>query len=132
MGVKGDPQEDAGTRGRVGGWRGGNRGLAGASILLLRSTAGRFLRDVLAGVLENSAPADVARTRPVSRARYVLEYPGNWRLDDDDRDFDPDRFVDLNRKAKANYVRMIMGNVRERPFTRWGRYKAQGVNWPAS
>jgi len=114
----------------------------------------RLVRDIARGVLERSAPADVATPRELVGARYRLSYPGNWRLDTADDDYDPDRTFDLNAPAQGTVVfqllprgsdpeeavegicdeveGVVVHHARRHRFERWGDLEGYGIELDGS
>lgn len=121
-------------------------GLAGfgAGVLSVRS-ARTFLQDAL----ELEQPADVARPRLLERPGFSLQHPGNWKVDTEDRAYDPDANFSLDSPG-ASFVRImvasgeadparvveahvtvqlrtILKDAARTPFAGWGSFTGAGV-----
>jgi hypothetical protein len=112
---------------------------------VLATKAGRA---VVAGLLENERPAQVARPRVLAREQFQLQYPANWKLNREDKDFDPDHSFNIESPGSA-FIMFHIGKaalepeetlrdqiaafskLMDRPastrFTRWGNFTGQGV-----
>ena len=62
-----------------------------------------FLEDMF--IVERCA--DIKNKKSVNRPRFRLDYPGNWKLDTSDEDFDPDTYFSFDSPGNS-YVRFIV------------------------
>ncbi len=105
-------------------------------------------RTFLAGLVESERPAQVARPQTLAREQFQLQYPGNWKLDREDEDFDPDHAFNIESPGSA-FIMFHIGKatlepdaaleqqvaafskLMDRPaqahFSRWGGFTGQGV-----
>ncbi len=103
----------------------------------------------LEGLVQTEQKADVRATKPFVRERFQLEYPGNWTVDEEDEDYDPDHLFSIDspgscqvtvivfdaaisakHSAEAQveaFVPKIVKNPVQTPFARWGAYEGEGV-----
>jgi hypothetical protein len=104
-----------------------------------------FLEDLAT----DEQPADVGRKQSLARPGFTLDYPGNWKLDVEDEDHDPDHLfsiespgschvtftmLELEHDAAGNVetqiealVPQLIKDPRRAPFDRWGDYAGVGV-----
>ncbi|WP_437980156.1 hypothetical protein [Sorangium sp. So ce117] len=104
-----------------------------------------FLEDLAS----SEAPADLAHARSYVRPGFSFKYPGNWSVEADPPDNDPDHHVnvespgscmtmifvlDVPTDPAANVQAQIDGFVPKllsaparTPFTTWGKYAGQGM-----
>ena len=99
-------------------------------------------------LLENERPAQVAQPRVLAREQFQLQYPANWKLDREAKDFDPDHAFRIEspgsafimfRTGKATFEPeatlreyiAIFSKLMDRPtstrFTQWGGFTGQGI-----
>jgi hypothetical protein len=93
--------------------------------------------------------ADVRAPKPLVRERFRLEYPGNWTIDLEDEDYDPDHlfsiespgscaitFIVFDAAISARdsmeaqveaFVPRFVKNAVQTPFARWGAYDGEGM-----
>lgn len=93
--------------------------------------------------------ADVRATKRIVRERFHLEYPGNWTIDEEDEDYDPDHLFSIDSPGSCHVTVIVFGSaipakdsveaqvgalvpklVRDpvrTPFARWGAYDGEGV-----
>jgi hypothetical protein len=113
---------------------------------VLATKAGRaFFADVLQG----ERPAQIANPQKLTRAKFQLHYPANWRLNREDEDFDPDHAFNIESPGSA-FIMFHIGKatlepeetlrdqiaafskLMDRPastrFTQWGSFTGQGVS----
>ncbi|MDF1561874.1 MAG: hypothetical protein P1V51_02450 [Deltaproteobacteria bacterium] len=105
--------------------------------------------NILTGALESSEPAEVSSPQTLRGRYFTLDYPGNWRVDTDDADYDPDGYFDLNAPGQGkvmiyivppespvegilaeweqNLTTNIVSDHERRTFTTWGRFEGTGV-----
>ncbi len=120
------------------------RPLAVAVGVLVVGCAGFF-----EGLVETEQKADVRATKPIVRERFSLEYPGNWTVDEEDEDYDPDHLFSIDSPGSCHvtfvvfdsaisaktcveaqveaFVPKIVKNPVQTPFVRWGSYYGEGV-----
>jgi hypothetical protein len=104
---------------------------------------------VFEGLVQTEQDADVRAPKRIVRERFRLEYPGNWTVDEEDEDYDPDHLFSIDSpgschvtfivfdaviSAKTSVATQVEGLVpkimREPvqvPFARWGAYDGEGV-----
>ena len=100
-------------------------------------------------MFSDEAPADVSRPRQMVRESFRLHYPGNWRIDSADGDYDPDHLFsidspgssfamfilfDFSSEPKENldeqvqqFSKLIKTSESSR-FQSWGKFKGHGVH----
>ncbi|OGQ24442.1 MAG: hypothetical protein A2138_14050 [Deltaproteobacteria bacterium RBG_16_71_12] len=75
--------------------------LAGVSSV----SAGRsFIEDMVT----TEQPADIEKQLRIERPGFELSYPGNWRIDDKDEDYDPDRLFSIESPGSASVTISVM------------------------
>jgi hypothetical protein len=101
------------------------------------------------GLAETEEKADLRSTRPIVRERFHLEYPGNWTIDDQDEDYDPDHLFSIDSPGSCSVtvivfdaaisartsveaqvealVPRVVKQPVQTPFARWGAYDGEGV-----
>ena len=100
-------------------------------------------------LVQTEQEADVRATKPLVRERFRLEYPGNWTVDEEDEDYDPDHLFSIDSpgschvtvivfdaaiparssveaQVEALVPRLVRDPV-QTPFARWGAYEGEGV-----
>jgi hypothetical protein len=104
-----------------------------------------FLEDM---VTEETA-ADVAHPKTYAREGFSFKYPGNWKVDAEPPDNDPDHDVDIESPGSCMtmlfvldtaldpavmvqtqidaFVSKLISSPSRTPFTTWGKYTGQGV-----
>lgn len=104
-----------------------------------------FLED-LASI---EAPADLANAQSYVRPGFSFKYPGNWRVEADSPENDPDHHVNVespgscvtmifvfdvptdpadNVQAQIDgFVPKLLSAPARTPFTMWGKYAGQGM-----
>ena len=108
----------------------------------------RTLRDIAFGIFEISRPADLQQTHTLSNRYFSLKYPGNWKIDTSDPDYDPDSSFDINAPAQgtvivqffdpqtttqeaadaiAEKMKKLVLKRTENPFDSWGKQKGYGI-----
>jgi hypothetical protein len=113
--------------------------------VLATKEAKAFLTDALA----DEQPADVAKPHHLVRNGFRLDYPGNWRIDSDDEDYDPDSFFSIdspgssyasfhiwegasdpnhNVEILVDKFNKILSSSQSMPLKRWGRFQGEGVH----
>jgi hypothetical protein len=97
----------------------------------------------------NEAPADVTHPKNYVRPGFSFKYPGNWRIDAEAPENDPDHHVDVEspgscmtmlfvfdtpldpavsvREQVAAFVPKLLSAPARTPFATWGKYTGQGV-----
>ena len=73
-------------------------GIAGFFLGVASTTAGKAF---LADVFEDEQKADVSRPKTLVRERFRLQYPSNWKIDVDDKDYDPDGMFSIDSPGSA-------------------------------
>jgi hypothetical protein len=103
----------------------------------------------LEGLVQMEQEADVRAPKRIVRERFRLEYPGNWTVDEEDEDYDPDHLFSIDSPgscsvtfivfealidAKTSLATQVEGIVPRimkepvpMPFARWGAYHGEGV-----
>jgi hypothetical protein len=112
--------------------------------LLVVGCAGGF-----ESLVQTEQKADVRTAQPLVRERFRLEYPGNWTIDEEDEDYDPDHLFSIDSPGSCHvsvivfdaaisatsvvetqveaFVPKIVRDPIRTPFARWGRYDGEGV-----
>ena len=109
----------------------------------------RTLRDMALAVFEVARPADIQHPREMASRYFSFKYPGNWKVDTTDQDYDPDVSFDINAPAQgtamvhvltphvtpqegtdaiAEKMKKLLLNRTETPFETWGNQKGYGIN----
>ncbi|MCX7005929.1 MAG: hypothetical protein NTY53_01515 [Kiritimatiellaeota bacterium] len=105
-------------------------------------------RAIFTSLLESERPAQVARPRVLAREQFQLQYPANWKLNREDKDFDPDHAFNIESPGSA-FIMFHIGQaaldpeetlrdqiaafskLMDRPvstrFTQWGGFTGQGA-----
>ena len=104
---------------------------------------------ILTGSLESAAPADVTRPALITRPAFSLSHPGNWTIDTQDEDYDPDAYFDINAPAQGKIIfrvgppaigspesvdgtisamtERLVQNATLTSYTTWGSYSGHGL-----
>src|SRR5688500_4870799 len=99
--------------------------------------------------VSNEEAADTGRTRTISRAAFEVDYPGNWKIDTVDEDYDPDHlfsidspgscfvqflFFDTGTDPKDNvdaqvqtFVPKLIKSPKETTSSEWGSFRGDGI-----
>jgi hypothetical protein len=123
-------------------------GLTGGFALGVASTD--VGRSAFANLVAVDMPADLEHTKSINRRRFTLQYPGNWSIETEAENYDPDHIftlrssggghrivfivkdaptdpqtsVDIQRKALE--AKILRGATAE-PLTHWGTLDGRGV-----
>jgi hypothetical protein len=103
----------------------------------------------LESLLQTEQKADVRATKPIVRERFHLEYPGNWTIDEEDEDYDPDHLFSIDSPGSCHvtvivfdaaisaehcvetqvevFVPKLVKDPVQTPFASWGAYDGEGV-----
>jgi hypothetical protein len=123
------------------------RPLSVALLALLGASVG--CASFFEGLMQTEQRADVRAAKPHVRERFRLEYPGNWTIDEEDEDYDPDHLFSIDSpgschvsvivfdaaipakdsvgaQVEALVPRLVKEPV-QTPFTRWGAYDGEGM-----
>jgi hypothetical protein len=74
----------------------------GFALGVMTSKAGKQLLDDLLAI---ESRAEVDRPQSLERPRFRVEYPGNWKIDSDDEDYDPDGLISIDSPG-SSYVQL--------------------------
>jgi len=107
------------------------------------------VQQLFADMLTDEKPAEVKTPLTLRGKFYLLSYPGNWKVDRSDPDFDSEHLFSIDSPGSCFVQVLIMEsgtdpseNVEEQysamvptllksptrtPFTRWGKYKGTGI-----
>ena len=109
----------------------------------------RTLREMALAVFEVARPADIQHPREMSSRYFTFKYPGNWKVDTTDPDYDPDTTFNIDAPAQgtvivqffvpqitpqagadaiAEKMKKLLLNRTETPFETWGKQKGYGIN----
>jgi hypothetical protein len=117
---------------------------AGTGVMTVKSG-----RELVTSMFRSERKADALRPKSVDRPLFRFQYPGNWRIDVDDKDYDPDhsftvespgesmvmfQIADgeldpeptLQTYADAQASKLVKSATRT-PFTTWGKHTGKGV-----
>jgi len=106
-------------------------------------------RAFVSDLASSEQPADTTHPTTLTRAGYSLKYPGNWKIDTADSDYDPDHLLSIDSPGTCfvmlvlidaatdpawnvqtqvdAHVPKLMKTPTRAPFTKWGKYQGQGV-----
>jgi hypothetical protein len=108
----------------------------------------RTLRDMALAVFEVASPADIQHPREMSSRYFSFKYPGNWKVDTTDPDYDPDTTFNIDAPAQGSVIvqffdpqitpqegadaiaekmKKLLLNRTENPFETWGNQKGYGI-----
>jgi hypothetical protein len=112
---------------------------------VLATKAGRAF---FAGIFESERPAQISNPQKLTREKFQLHYPANWRLNREDEDFDPDQAFNIESPGSA-FIMFHIGTAELKPeaalqqqiaafsklmdrpaqtrFTQWGQFTGEGV-----
>lgn len=112
---------------------------------VLATKAGRA---IFISLLERERPAQIAQPHLLAREQFQLQYPANWKLDREDKDFDPDHAFSIESPGSA-FIMFHIGKatlepaavlqdqiaafskLMDRPaqtrFSQWGNFTGEGV-----
>jgi len=121
-------------------------GAVGFLLGLGATKAGKAFLNELAS---EEAPADVANPQEISRPHFALKFPGNWKVDADDEDYDPDQLFSIDSPGSSfvmlaitdvpmdpaeqvqaqveSFVPKVIRDPARTPFSRWGNYAGKGL-----
>ncbi len=107
-------------------------------------------KEFIDDLVTTEAPADIVNHKEISRAGFSLKYPGNWKMDTTDEEYDADHsfsidspgdcftmfiIFDIDTAPSENveaqiesFVPSLLKNPARTPFTKWGRYAGHGVD----
>lgn len=133
-------------------------GLLGCGVGVLLGCAGGLLigigstdmgDDLLEGLVSTERKADVRDVKSIERPAFTVKHPGNWKVDTEDEDYDPDHMFSIDSPGNCftmfivfdtvtdpgetvqsqidTYVPKLMKSPTQTPFTRWGRYEGTGM-----
>lgn len=122
-------------------------GCGGGFLLGLLATKGG--RSFVESLASNEQKADVGASKTIQRDAFRVEYPGNWKLDVEDEDYDADRLFSIDSPGSCHvnfiffdvattaadstesqvsaFTEKIVKGATQTPFDRWGRYEGSGV-----
>lgn len=122
-------------------------GCAGGFGLGILSTKGGSA--FLASLFATEKPAAIGTPKAFARAAFRFEYPGNWRVDEADEDYDPDHLFSIGSPGSCNvtfvvfdsatsaqdsvdaqveaFVPKMIRNPAREAFAEWGRFEGVGV-----
>lgn len=111
--------------------------------------ATEFGQEILEAAVTLEEPADVAAPQKVATASFSVEYPGNWKLDEDSETNDPVTYFsadtpgsnyfqanlyDYKTDPQANvddqieYYKNLLSRVETQPLNKWGQYSGAGAH----
>ena len=125
-------------------------GIIGVSLLLLLAfwLGPHSVQQIVSGTFEVSQPADIRHTTEMTNRYFSMQYPGNWRIDTADPNYDPDKYFDIHAPAQGMVVvrvfaphaipqqavgtivenmRKFVVNGKESRFESWGPHKGYGL-----
>jgi hypothetical protein len=82
--------------------------LVAGALVLWRTGLGAFIAEVLRDAMRRSIPADIASPKTLTGTAYSLSYPGNWRVETEDEDFDVDAYVCIDAPGGGNVVVQVV------------------------
>jgi hypothetical protein len=106
------------------------------------------LREIALGMFERVRPADIQHPREMSSRYFSFKYPGNWKVDTSDPDYDPDTTFDIDAPSQGSVIvqffdpqitpqegvdaiaekmKKLVLNRTENPFEKWGKQKGYGI-----
>jgi hypothetical protein len=86
-------------------------GVVGFFLGIASTEAGaKFLKDLA----EQEQFAETGTPKRLDRERFKLVYPGNWKIDAEDEDYDPDQRFSIQSPG-GTYVVFVMGNLKTVP-----------------
>lgn len=113
--------------------------------LLATKGGARALEDFVS----DEETANVGETKTISRAKFRVEYPGNWTIDDVDEDYDPDHLFSIDSPGSCHvqfvlfdtatdpassldaqvsaFVPKIIKEPSQKPMDSWGSFEGKGV-----
>ena len=81
-------------------------GIAGFVLGIASTRAGKaFIR----GMVEAEKNAEVTHPQKLVREKFELEYPSNWKIDAEDKDYDPDHMFSIDSPGNA-FVMFVIGS----------------------
>lgn len=107
------------------------------------------LREIAVGIFERARPADIRHPREMSSRYFSFKYPGNWKVDTADPDYDPENYFDIDAPAQGSVIvqffdpqitpqegadaivekmKKLMLNRTENSFETWGKQKGYGIH----
>ena len=122
---------------------------AGAAVVAVLWLFG-MLESLVAKRPAGPPPPDLKNARTLDRPGFTLQYPGNWKIDTADPDYDPDRNFTITSEGGSQIsfllydtpglppqvtldafvgarLQAVMKNATRQEFTRWGRYEGSGA-----
>ncbi len=107
------------------------------------------LREIAVGIFERARPADIQHPREISSRYFTFKYPGNWKVDTTDPDYDLDTYFGIDAPAQGSVIvqffdpqitpqegadaiaekmKKLLLNRTETPFETWGKQKGYGIH----
>jgi hypothetical protein len=106
-------------------------------------------RELFANAMHGERSADVDHTVSVTRSAFAFQYPGNWKIDTTDADYDADHMFSVDSPGQSMVQVTIMDGSPDpkthvdttvttmtsklipdgtrTPFTHWGAYEGEGA-----
>lgn len=122
-------------------------GCAGGLLIGVGSTGAGD--DLIESLVSTERRADVKDKKSIVRPAFTLQHPGNWKVDTEDEDYDPNHMFSIDSPGNCftmfivfdtvtdpddtvqsqidTYVPKLMKNPTQTPFTKWGRYEGTGM-----
>lgn len=71
-------------------------------------------KSFLSDVLTDEQSANIAQPQKLTRKRFDVQYPGNWKIDTKDSDYDPDAMFSIESPGSA-FVMFVFGSISTSP-----------------
>ena len=120
-------------------------GIGGFFLGVLSTKAGKaFIQDIF----EEEKRAEIKTPKNITRARFKLQYPSNWKIDEQDEDYDPDSMFAIDSPGSTfvmfalgngeidseesledqiHQFEKIMSNITIEKFEKFGKYSGKGA-----
>jgi len=83
--------------------------VGGVAGFLLGIASTRFGKSLIEDIVESEESADTAHPKWLARDGFRLKHPGNWAVDTQDEDYDPDHCFSIESPGSA-FVMFILGD----------------------
>ena len=105
--------------------------------------------EFLEGLVSAERKADVTDKTSIARPAFTLQHAGNWKVDVEDEDYDPDHMFSIDSPGNCfsmfivfdtvtdpedtvqaqidTYVPKLLKNPTQTPFSKWGSFEGTGM-----
>jgi hypothetical protein len=80
-------------------------GIAGFFLGLASTKAGKA---IVQGIFNEEKKAEVSQPKKLAREKFEIQYPSNWKIDTEGKDYDPDHMFSIESPGSA-FVMFVIG-----------------------